>query len=105
MSLFWAQGLRRSARISSGGWGMGKRMVSRRHVLRGAGAALGAGWLARPGSARAALPIKLSLNAPFDGSNAAFFLAEQQGYFRAEGLDIARDASQGSGEAITRVGS
>ena len=50
-------------------------------------------------------PIKVSLNAPFDGSNAAFFLAQEKGYFAAEGLAVSMDPSGGSGEAVTRIGS
>jgi NitT/TauT family transport system substrate-binding protein len=49
--------------------------------------------------------LKISLNAPYDGSNAAFFLAEERGYYAAEGLKVAFDPSGGSGEAVTRIGS
>ncbi|VVD59543.1 putative periplasmic-binding protein [Pandoraea communis] len=52
-----------------------------------------------------ATTVKLSLNAPFDGSNAAFFLAQEKGYFAAEGLTVVMDPSGGSGEAVTRIGS
>jgi len=48
--------------------------------------------------------LKVSLNAPFDGSNAAFFLAQEKGYYAAEGLKVSFDPSGGSGEAVTRVG-
>jgi len=48
--------------------------------------------------------LKVSLNAPFDGSNAAFFLAQEKGYYAAEGLKVSLDPSGGSGEAVTRVG-
>ena len=50
-------------------------------------------------------PVKVSLNAPFDGSNAAFFLAQEKGYFAAEGITVNMDPSGGSGEAVTRIGS
>lgn len=49
--------------------------------------------------------LKVSLNAPYDGSNAAFFLAEDKGYYAAEGLKVSFDPSGGSGEAVTRVAS
>ena len=55
--------------------------------------------------ARAEDPVKVSLNAPFDGSNAAFFLAEERGYYAAEGIKPTFDPSGGSGEAVTRIGS
>ena len=48
--------------------------------------------------------VKLSLNAPFDGSNAAFFLAQEKGYYAAEGISVNMDPSGGSGEAVTRIG-
>jgi NitT/TauT family transport system substrate-binding protein len=80
-------------------------LFSRRRAL-GAVLATGAAVLApRIARAQARTALKFSLNAPFDGSNAAFFLAEQQGYFRAEGLDVAMDASGGTGEVISRVSS
>src|SRR4051812_3058158 len=56
-------------------------------------------------SAWAQSDLKVSLNAPFDGSNAAFFLADAKGYYAAEALKVAFDASGGSGEAVTRIGS
>ena len=55
--------------------------------------------------ARAEDPVKVSLNAPFDGSNSAFFLAEERGYYAAEGIKPTFDPSGGSGEAVTRIGS
>lgn len=48
--------------------------------------------------------VKVSLNAPFDGSNAAFFLAQEKGYYAKEGIKPNFDPSGGSGEAVTRVG-
>jgi NitT/TauT family transport system substrate-binding protein len=71
------------------------------HALRGIALAL----LLGPGPAGAATDVKVSLNAPFDGSNAAFFLAQERGYFAAEGLNVTMDPSGGSGEAVTRIGS
>jgi NitT/TauT family transport system substrate-binding protein len=49
--------------------------------------------------------LKVSLNAPYDGSNAAFFLADAKSYYAAEDLKVAFDPSGGSGEAVTRIGS
>src|SRR5579871_5882395 len=49
--------------------------------------------------------LKVSLNAPYDGSNAAFFLADDRGYYAGEGLKVSFDPSGGSGEAVTRIGS
>jgi len=65
-----------------------------------AGVAIAAGLCAAQ-----AQELKVSLNAPYDGSNAAFFLAEDKGYYAAEGLKVTFDPSAGSGEAVTRIGS
>lgn len=53
------------------------------------------------GAARAqgATPLKVSLNAPYDGSNAAFFLAEEKGYYRDAGLAPQFDPSAGFGRS------
>lgn len=70
--------------------------------------ALALGSLGQAGAQTAATTlteVKLSLNAPFDGSNAAFFLAQEKGYYAAEGLTVNMDPSGGSGEAVTRIGS
>ena len=77
--------------------------VSRfRYLLLGA---LAFGLFAAVAPARAEDAVKVSLNAPFDGSNAAFFLAEERGYYAAEGIKPTFDPSGGSGEAVTRIGS
>ena len=82
-------------------WHGGVRGVMRALLLVGAVAGLpGAG-----GPARADEPVKVSLNAPFDGSNAAFFLAAERGYYSKAGLQVTFDPSGGSGEAVTRIGS
>ena len=49
--------------------------------------------------------LKVSLNAPYDGSNAAFFLAEQRGYYAAAGLRCQFDTSGGAVESVGRIGS
>jgi len=87
--------------------------ISRRDVLRrggrGALALAGAG-LAFPAPAvhAQALPmldIKFSLNAPRDGSNAAFLHALDKGYFAEAGLNPSLDPSAGAGDSIQRVAS
>lgn len=67
-----------------------------------AAATLGSWCMA--GAAQAQTAVKVSLNAPLDGSNAAFFLAQEKGYFAAEGISVTMDPSGGSGEAVTRIG-
>lgn len=66
---------------------------------------LSAPFVLKAGLARAATSVKFSLAAPFDGSNAAFFLAQQNGWYRDAGLECEFDAGGGSGEAVSRVGS
>jgi len=55
--------------------------------------------------AQAQTPVKFSLNFKPDGSNAAWFLAQERGYFRQAGLDVTIDASNGTGDVISRLGS
>ncbi len=74
--------------------------MKRRTILQ---AALAAPFV-KPASA-AATALKFSFAAPFDGSNAAFFYAVEQGCYAHAGLDCLFDASNGSGDAVTRVGS
>jgi NitT/TauT family transport system substrate-binding protein len=77
-------------------------MITRRSLGLAVPAILAAPGLRAQG---APLEVKVSLAAPFDGSNAAFFLAEERGWFREAGLRCQFDSSGGSGEAVTRVGS
>ncbi|MBI3507097.1 MAG: ABC transporter substrate-binding protein [Proteobacteria bacterium] len=79
--------------------------LSRRRILLAAGAA-GATMLASPAlRAQAKLPIRITLNAPRDGSNAAFFLAAAKGYFAEAGVEATLDPSRGAGDSIQRVAS
>lgn len=82
---------------------MTRTSLTRRSVLT---AALATPFILRGRASRAATTdLKFSLAASFDGSNAAFFLADQKGWFRDAGLNCQFDSSGGSGEAISRVGS
>lgn len=65
--------------------------------------ALAAALLASAGvSAQTA--VKFSLNYKPDGSNAPWFLAQERGYFKAAGLDVTLDASNGTGDVLARLG-
>jgi NitT/TauT family transport system substrate-binding protein len=55
-------------------------------------------------SAAAQTPVKFSLNFKPDGSNAAWFLAQDRGYFRQAGLQVTLDASNGTGDVLSRLG-
>ena len=77
--------------------------LTRRNLLK---ASLAAPFIFRVNIGRAATTdLKFSLAAPFDGSNAAYFLADQKGWYRDAGLNCQFDTSGGSGAAVSRVGS
>jgi NitT/TauT family transport system substrate-binding protein len=77
--------------------------LTRRSMLR---ASLAAPFVLKSATGWAATDsVKFSLAAPFDGSNAAFFLADQKGWYKDAGLTCTFDASGGSGGAVARVGS
>ena len=54
-------------------------------------------------AAMADTAIKFTLDWKFEGPAAGFFLAQQKGYFKDEGLDVTIDTGNGSVEAIPRV--
>ena len=76
--------------------------MNRRSFIKAAAAAP---FVLKSGVSRAATSIKFSLAAPFDGSNAAFFFAQQKGWYKDAGLECQFDAGAGSGEAVSRTGS
>jgi NitT/TauT family transport system substrate-binding protein len=47
--------------------------------------------------------LKLVLNWKYQGPQGMFFLAEDRGYFKAEGLDVTLDQGNGSGAAVPLV--
>jgi NitT/TauT family transport system substrate-binding protein len=48
--------------------------------------------------------VKFTLDFSLQGSHAAFFLAEERGYYKAEGVNVtAIDTARGAADAITRV--
>ena len=78
--------------------------LSRRSSLLAlAGALALAGPLAAP--AQAQTKLKMVLNWKYQGPQGWFFLAEDKGYFKAEGLDITIDQGDGSATPIPRVAS
>ena len=78
--------------------------ISRRSALTGL---LAAPMVLRAGVGHAAAmtTIKFSLSAPFDGSNAAFFLADSRGWYADAGLACQFDISGGAAEVVSRVAS
>lgn len=67
-------------------------------------------WLAMAGLAAAQgadtpIAVRFSLNGKADTPAAPLFVALDKGYFKAEGLDVAIDPLNGSGDPISRVAS
>ncbi|PTT77385.1 taurine ABC transporter permease, partial [Pelomonas sp. HMWF004] len=64
-------------------------------------------WGAAPSAAlaQATTPVKFQLDWRFEGPAALFLLPAAKGYFKDEKLDVAIDAGNGSGGAVTRVAS
>lgn len=53
--------------------------------------------------AQAQTKIKMVLNWKYQGPQAWFFMAQDKGYFKAEGLDVEIDQGEGSSASITKV--
>jgi NitT/TauT family transport system substrate-binding protein len=56
-----------------------------------------------PLAAHAQTKIKMVLNWKYQGPQAWFFMAQDKGYFKAEGLDVEIDQGEGSSASITKV--
>jgi len=56
-----------------------------------------------PVLAQAQTKIKMVLNWKYQGPQAWFFMAQDKGYFKAEGLDVEIDQGEGSSASITKV--
>jgi NitT/TauT family transport system substrate-binding protein len=61
--------------------------------------------LLAPASALAQTKIKMVLNWKYEGAQAWFFLAQDKGYFKEEGLDVEIDQGEGSAASIPKVAS
>jgi len=70
------------------------------HAAAGLALALGLG---AAGTAAAETKIKFTLDWVIQGPTSPFLYALQKGYYKAEGLDVAVDAGQGSAGALQRV--
>jgi len=81
-------------------------MISRRLFFKlsaAAALAFAAGFSVPAAPALAETPVKFTLDWKFEGPAAGFLLAQDKGYFKAEGLDVTIDTGNGSVEAIPRV--
>lgn len=75
--------------------------LSSSRLLSACGLALGLALAATPAAAQ--VPIKLVLNWKYEGPQAWFFLAQDKGYFKEEGLDVTIDQGEGSAASIPKV--
>lgn len=77
-------------------------MIHRLRALRLALTAVAAS--AAIGTAAAQTPIKFTLDFVYQGPQGAFFLAQEKGYYAAEGINLtAIDAGRGSSDTVNRV--
>jgi NitT/TauT family transport system substrate-binding protein len=65
----------------------------------------GAVFAALPLAAHAQTKIKMVLNWKYQGPQAWFFMAQDKGYFKAEGLDVEIDQGEGSSASVLKVAS
>ncbi|RZM02183.1 MAG: ABC transporter substrate-binding protein, partial [Variovorax sp.] len=75
--------------------------LSSSRLLSACGLALGLALAVTPAAAQ--VPIKLVLNWKYEGPQAWFFLAQDKGYFKEEGLDVTIDQGEGSAASIPKV--
>ena len=76
-----------------------------RRSLLALAALIGLAPLAAPAPAVAQTKLKMVLNWKYQGPQGWFFLADDKGYFKAEGLEITIDQGDGSATPIPRVAS
>lgn len=80
-----------------------KRSTWRSGVLALLGAVVLAAPLGLATAAAAQTRLKLVLNWKYQGPQGMFFLAEDRGYYKAEGLEVTLDQGNGSGAAVPLV--
>jgi NitT/TauT family transport system substrate-binding protein len=76
----------------------------RRHVVAGSLALAAGAALGRPAVAQTTR-LKMILNWRYQGPQSWFFIAQDKGYFKAEGIELDIDQGDGSGAAVGKVAS
>ena len=79
------------------------RSLSVRIRTAGAVFGLGAALLMVSGTALADTPIKLVMSWKYEGPQAFYYIAQDKGYFKAEGLDVSIDQGEGSSASVPKV--
>src|SRR6266851_1687707 len=64
-----------------------------------------AGAMPLAAGAQSSPKVKLFLNWKYQGPQAWFFIAQDKGYFKAEGVDIEFDQGEGSGAPVGKIAS
>lgn len=77
----------------------------RARLAAAACAVLAIALAALPSTAAAQTKIKMVLNWKYEGPQAWFFMAQDKGYFKAEGLDVEFDQGEGSAASVPKVAS
>ena len=72
---------------------------ARRAILSGAIALMSA----MPAFAQSLTPIRFTLDFKHQGIHAWYYVAQEKGYFKAQGLDVKIDQGEGSAATITRI--
>ena len=80
-------------------------ILSRRRFIATSAAAGLASTIARPAIAQSVTKLRMVLNWRYQGPQSLFFLAQDKGYLRQEGLEIEMDQGNGSGAAVGAVAS
>lgn len=83
-----------------------KSVPNRRSIAAAiAAAAMGLALGTSASSAFAQTKVKMVLNWKYEGPQAWFFLAQDKGYFKAEGIDVEFDQGEGSAASVPKVAS